>query len=134
LALIQPQSVSLYFHALTHKSFFGKAVASATDKSVTLEKSKVPVRGSMKALHLRRAAQRDESHGFPYTAAIQWRRAAELFAPETLASEYCWRQWERIMLLPRQLAEPLSVPVTNVIPLKSASATRPVMDQIPIAA
>jgi hypothetical protein len=83
----------------------------------------------VKALHLRRAAQRDERHGLPYTAAMEWRHTAELFAPETLASEYCWRQWERIMLLPRRLAEPLSVSVTNVVPLKVASAKQPVMDQ-----
>lgn len=58
----------------------------------------------VKALHLRRAAQRDERHGFPHAAAIEWRHAAELFAPNSLASEYCWRQWERIMHLPRLAA------------------------------
>jgi hypothetical protein len=88
----------------------------------------------VKALHLRRAAQRDERHGFLYTAATEWRYAAELFGPNTLPSEYCWRQWERIMLLPRRLAEPLSVSVTNVVPLKAGSAKQPVIDQIPIAA
>jgi hypothetical protein len=79
----------------------------------------------VKALHLRRAAQRDERHGFPYTAATEWRQAAELFAPNTLASEYCWRQWERIMLLPRRLSGSLSVSVANVVPLKAASAKQP---------
>ena len=88
----------------------------------------------LKALHLRRAAQRDERRGFRYTAAIEWRHAAELFAPSTMACEYCWRQWERIMLLPRRLAEPVGVPVTKVIPLKPALVTRPVRYQIPIAA
>lgn len=58
----------------------------------------------VKALHLRRAAQRDERTGFPYTAAMEWRHAAELFAPNTLTSEYCWAQWERIMRLPRRVA------------------------------
>lgn len=58
----------------------------------------------VKALHLRRVALRDEQHGFFYTAAMEWRHAAELFAPSTLVSEYCWRQWERIMRLPRLAA------------------------------
>lgn len=62
----------------------------------------IPVR----AIGYGRAAYRDECNGFPYTAAVEWRNAAELFAPYTLAAAYCWRQWERIMGLPRHLAEP----------------------------
>ena len=62
-----------------------------------------------KAFHYSRNAQRDERDGFPYTAALEWRRAAELFASKTLAAEYCWRQWERIMHLPRRLAGPIGV-------------------------
>lgn len=61
----------------------------------------------MKALHLRRAAQRDERNGFAYTAAMEWRNAAELIPPNTSACEYCWRQWERVMHLPRLLAKPI---------------------------
>jgi len=61
-----------------------------------------------KAFHCSRAAQRDERDGLPYTAAMKWRNAAELFAPNTQAVEYCWREWERIMHLPRRLAGPAS--------------------------
>ncbi len=60
-----------------------------------------------RALHYERAARRDESNSFEYTAALQWRNAAELFGPDALAGEYCWRQWERIMQLPRRLAGPI---------------------------
>jgi hypothetical protein len=59
------------------------------------------------AIHCACAAHRDESKGFVYTAAIQWRRAADLFGLNTLAVEYCWRQWERIMRLPRKFAVPI---------------------------
>jgi len=56
-----------------------------------------------------RAARRDERNGFPHTAAMEWRNAAELFALNTRAVEYCWREWERIMHLPRRLAGQASV-------------------------
>ena len=59
-----------------------------------------------KAFHCSRDAQREERNGFKYTAAMKWRSAAELFAPDTRAVEYCWHEWERIMHLPRRLAEP----------------------------
>ena len=59
-----------------------------------------------KAFHCSREAQREERHGFKYTAAMKWRSAAELFAPDARAVEYCWREWERIMQLPRRLAGP----------------------------
>ncbi|HYG98343.1 MAG TPA: hypothetical protein VD837_04375 [Terriglobales bacterium] len=53
------------------------------------------------------AAERDERNGLPYTAAMQWRKAAELFPPDTLAAEYFWSQWERVMQLPRRLSGPI---------------------------
>ena len=53
------------------------------------------------AFHCNRAARRDERNGFPRTAAMEWRNAADLFAPNTRAVEYCWREWERIMHLPQ---------------------------------
>jgi hypothetical protein len=53
------------------------------------------------------AAQRDESNGFPLTAAMEWRKAAELLAPMALIADRCWREWERIMRLPRHLAGPI---------------------------
>jgi hypothetical protein len=58
------------------------------------------------AFHWSRAAQREERNGFNYTAAMKWRNAAKLFAPDTQAVEYCWQEWERIMQLPRRLAGP----------------------------
>lgn len=57
-----------------------------------------------------RAAHRDERDGFRYTAAIEWRHAAELFTWNTYAVEYCWREWERIMNLPRHFAVPIADP------------------------
>ena len=53
------------------------------------------------------AAERDERRGLQYTAAMQWRKAADLFPPDTRAAEYFWRQWERVMQLPRRLADPI---------------------------
>jgi hypothetical protein len=52
-------------------------------------------------------AQQDEKNGFPFTAAMGWRKAAELFVPITSMSDRCWVEWERIMRLPRQLAGPI---------------------------
>jgi len=59
-----------------------------------------------KALRCSHDAQREERNGFIYAAAMKWRSAAELFAPNTRTVEYCWREWERIMHLPRRLAGP----------------------------
>ena len=90
-----------------------------------------------KAFHCASAAQRDECEGFPYTAAMEWRRAAELFGPHTRAAEYSWRKWERIMHLPRRLAEPVGVSQPATVPLAAASASRsaiaPVIDKISFA-
>jgi hypothetical protein len=58
------------------------------------------------ACRCRRDARREERNGFKYTAAMKWRDAAELFAPDARAVEYCWCEWERIMQLPRRLAGP----------------------------
>ena len=54
------------------------------------------------------AAQQDEKNGFPFTAAMGWRKAAELFVLITSMFDLCWVEWERIMRLPRQLAGPIS--------------------------
>jgi hypothetical protein len=59
-----------------------------------------------KAFRCSRDAQREERNRFQYTAAMKWRRAAELFATDARAVEYCWNEWERIMRLPRRLAGP----------------------------
>jgi hypothetical protein len=59
------------------------------------------------ALGYYRAAQRDEKNGFPFTAAMEWRQAAELFRFVPMARQCCWGEWERIMHLPRRLAAPI---------------------------
>jgi hypothetical protein len=61
-----------------------------------------------KAVHYVCAAHRDEQKDFPYAAALEWRKAAELFGSDTPVAEYCWRQWERIVQLPRWLAGQIS--------------------------
>jgi hypothetical protein len=53
------------------------------------------------------AAQRDEQNGFPFTAAIEWQKAADLLVPIGLFADLCWRRWERIVRLPRQMAGPI---------------------------
>ncbi len=75
-----------------------------------------------KAFHYGREARRDERNGFPYTAAMEWRKAAELFSRDTRAAEHCWRQWERIMHLPRRFAGPMGVSCMAALPEKAASA------------
>jgi hypothetical protein len=66
------------------------------------------------------AAQQDEKHGLPFTAAMEWRRAATLFAPIHAIAERCWREWERIMHLPRSLAGP--IPAENCAPAANCAA------------
>ncbi len=68
-----------------------------------------------KALHYTCAAHKDERKGFPLTAAMEWRQAAEHFAANTVAAEYCWRQWQRIMRMPRELAGPIGVPAAEAM-------------------
>jgi hypothetical protein len=58
-----------------------------------------------KALQYACAAQRDERNHFPYTAAMEWRLAAEFFGSNTFAAEYCWRHWEALMHLPHGLSK-----------------------------
>jgi len=53
------------------------------------------------------AAHRDESHGYKFTAAMEWRKAAELLTAFPAAADPCWRKWEQLMELPRQLANPV---------------------------
>ncbi len=79
------------------------------------------IAGRAKALQYSRAAELDERKGFPYTAAMEWRKAAELFPANTRAAEYSWRQWERIMRLPRRLAGPIGVAQLPVVCLRPAS-------------
>ncbi len=90
------------------------------------------------AFHYCRAAVRDERNRFPYTAAMEWRSAAERFPAGSSAAEYCWRQWERIMQLPRRLAGPVGDASTIAFVAKPVAAVQPalepVMNQISLAA
>jgi hypothetical protein len=61
-----------------------------------------------------RAAQTEEKNGFAFTASVEWQKAAESLAPFPSLADYCWQQWERIMRLPRRLANPIAeTQVTN---------------------
>ena len=77
---------------------------------------------SAKAFRYGRAAQRDERNGFPCTAALEWRKAAELIASKKRSAAYCWRQWERIMHLPRRLAV-ADASQAAAVPLQSSSTS-----------
>jgi hypothetical protein len=59
------------------------------------------------AVRLGLAAQRDEENGCPFTAAMEWRKAAELLTFIPGVANFCWQEWERIMNLPRRLANPI---------------------------
>jgi len=72
-----------------------------------------------KAFHYWHAAERDERNGFPYTAALEWRYVADLL-PNTLAAEYSWRRWERIMHLPRRFAGPVYSASTVAFPQQAS--------------
>ena len=72
-------------------------------------RSALRLAGPILALRYRRAAQRDENNGFSFTAAMEWRRAAELSSWITPLANRYWQEWERIMQLPRRLAVPIGV-------------------------
>jgi hypothetical protein len=76
--------------------------------------------GPILALRYLRAAQRDESDGLTFTAAMEWRKAAELSSCITLLSNRYWREWERIMHLPRRLAEPIGLAPINAVAASSS--------------
>lgn len=63
--------------------------------------------GPLLAMRLRRNARKDEKNGILFTAAMEWREAARLCAPSRVLADRCWREWERIMHLPRQMATPI---------------------------
>ena len=83
------------------------------------------------------AAERDERNGFPLTAAMEWRKAAELLTPLAMASDRCWREWERIMRLPRRLAGPIGVPDARLYsfptPGAEAGAAVAIPSNLPLA-
>jgi len=76
---------------------------------------------SMMAVRYCLAAERDGKDGFPLAAAMEWRKAAELLGPNAHASDRCWREWERIMHLPRRLAG--SIGAFNATPCASPRPT-----------
>lgn len=76
-----------------------------------------------RAVYYMRAARLDERREFPLTAAMEWRRAAELFAPDTVAADYCWCQWERVMHLPRRLAGAIGGAVETRPAMRHTSGT-----------
>jgi hypothetical protein len=77
--------------------------------------------GPILALRYSRAAQRDENNGFTFTAAMEWREAAELSSWLTLLANRYWGEWERVMHLPRRLAEPIGVAPIAVLRQSSPS-------------
>ena len=95
------------------------------------------IAGLVRAFQYGCAAEREVRDGFPYTAAMDWRKAAGLFPANTRAAGYCWRQWERIMQLPRRLAGPFGASPVRAVPPKSAStklpAREPAIDQVSFA-
>jgi hypothetical protein len=82
-----------------------------------------------------RVAERDEKNGYPFTAAMEWHKAAEMFSPITEVSDQCWQQWERIMHLPRRFACPI-VDSAEVRPHDSRTCdgheiTKAVVNEVP---
>jgi hypothetical protein len=65
--------------------------------------------GPLLAFQYRRDAKQDEDKGLPFTAAMEWRHAAEVSSWVTPLANSYWREWERIMQLSRRLAEPIGV-------------------------
>ena len=61
---------------------------------------------SMRGVGYWRAAEKDEQDGLPFTAAVEWQRAAECLHWIAPIADRCWREWERIMHLPRNLSNP----------------------------
>ena len=72
-------------------------------------RSLLKIAGPISAVRFRWAARRDERNGFLLTAAMEWRKAAELSEPIALLADRCWREWERLMRLPRHLAAAIGV-------------------------
>jgi hypothetical protein len=99
--------------------------SSSTPSTSTLQ----PRNLRANALRYACAAQKDERDHFPYTAAMEWRQAAELFDAKTLFAEYCWRQWERIMRLPRRFAVPISDSHTTIVAAPSEQGRSPFCSQ-----
>jgi hypothetical protein len=83
------------------------------------------IAGFVVALRFCKAAQLDETKGFPLTAAMEWRKAAELCLPMSRLAEGCWSEWERIMRLPRRLAGPIGVAGITAFEVVETTAPTP---------
>lgn len=79
--------------------------------------------GPILALRYRRAAQRDEGNGLTFTAAMEWRKAAELSSCITLLANRYWREWERVMHMPRRLAQPIGLASLNPIAARQQNSS-----------
>jgi hypothetical protein len=89
-------------------------------------RSLLKIAGPIIAVRFRWAAQRDERNGFPLTAAMEWRKAAEVSEPITLLADHCWREWERLMRLPRHLAAAIGVAsVAQLAPAEACAMMTP---------
>ena len=78
------------------------------------------------------AAQRDEKNRFPFTAAMEWQKAAYLYAPFAPFADLCWRQWERIVRLPRQMAEPIDDQPQRYARISQYSVPAPAGNELPL--
>lgn len=87
--------------------------------------------GPLLALVYCHAAQRDENAGYELTAAMEWRKAAELLHAIPAAADRCWRHWEELMRLPRRLAGPIGAPrsVQDSVSLAYQTSTPGVLTQ-----
>ncbi len=72
-----------------------------------------------------RAAEEDERNGFPFTAAMEWQRAAVCFGSRSPVSDRCWREWERIMQIPRALASAVVDTEEARLPSRNESGNQP---------
>jgi hypothetical protein len=91
------------------------------------------ITGPAAAIAYCREAQRDESNGHEFTAAMKWRRAAQLIAFIPFASDLCWKQWERVMRLPRRLAVPIGAVAQQAQP-RVPARTHPAPEIIGVVA
>jgi hypothetical protein len=109
--------------------FLDENLASVPASGIPEEFQRLSLFLPAKSVHYVCAAQRDERNGFPYTAAMEWRYAAELMGTNTSLGEYCLWQWERIMNL-----SSASIRFSpHADSLEQSSATRPTMNEIPLA-
>jgi len=81
---------------------------------------------ALRAFQYCRAARQDEQNGYRFTAAMEWHKAAELFAPVVPSlADRCWEEWERIVRMPRSLAGAIgATPVVQFVPRSSSRVSQ----------